>query len=91
MHNGESWTLASVYGPCGGRDRDDFVDWLYNLQIPEKDNWLLLRDFNFFKYTTNRNMPGGDHNDMVIFNDIIGHLGLIELPIKGRKLTRSNI
>jgi len=28
---------------------------------------------------------------MFIFNDIIGHLGLIELPIKGRKFTWSNM
>ena len=30
----------------------------------------------------NRNMMGGDINDMFIFNEIIGHLGLLELPIK---------
>jgi hypothetical protein len=28
---------------------------------------------------------------MFIFNDIIGHLGLIELPLKGRKFTWSNM
>jgi len=58
-HNGESWTLVSMYGACSGRDRDDFVDWMYNLTIPEEENWLLLGDFNFVRYTTNRNMPGG--------------------------------
>ena len=30
-------------------------------------------------------------NDMFIFNDIIGHLGLLELPIKGRSYTWSNM
>jgi hypothetical protein len=28
---------------------------------------------------------------MLIFNDIIGHLGLLELPLKGRKYTWSNM
>ncbi|XP_073368071.1 uncharacterized protein [Aegilops tauschii subsp. strangulata] len=39
----------------------------------------------------NRNLPGGDLNDMFIFNEIIGHLGLLELPIKGRSYTWSNM
>jgi hypothetical protein len=51
----------------------------------------LLGDFNFIRSSENRNRPGGDVNDMFIFNDIIGHLGLIELPIKGRMYTWSNM
>lgn len=73
-HNVASWTLVLVYGICVRQERDDFVAWLCNLQIPEDDDWLLLGDFNFFRYTTNRNLPGGDPNDMFVFNDIIGHL-----------------
>jgi hypothetical protein len=38
-----------------------------------------------------RNKPGGNFNDMNIFNDIINHLGLVELPIKGRAFTWSNM
>uniref|UniRef100_A0A453L8B1 Uncharacterized protein n=1 Tax=Aegilops tauschii subsp. strangulata TaxID=200361 RepID=A0A453L8B1_AEGTS len=30
-------------------------------------------------------------NDIFIFNEIIGHLGLLELPIKGRAYTWSNM
>jgi hypothetical protein len=68
-----------------------FVSWLFNLQIPLCDNWLLLGDFNFIRSQLNRNKPGGDTNDMFLFNDIIGHLGLLELPLKGRKYTWSNM
>jgi hypothetical protein len=82
VHNGESWNLVSVYGPCQGTLRDQFVQWLYNLDIPHISNWLLLGDFNFFRSFDNRNKPGGDVNGMLIFNDIIGHLGLLELPLK---------
>jgi hypothetical protein len=91
VHNGESWNLVSVYGPCQGALRDQFVQWLYNLDIPQNSNWLLLGDFNFIRSFDNRNKPGGDVNDMLIFNDIIGHLGLLELPLKGRKYTWSNM
>ena len=48
-------------------------------------------DFNFIRSEENRNRPGGDVNDMFRFNDIIGHLGLVELPLKGRAFTWSNM
>lgn len=85
------WTLVTVYGPCRGQPRDEFVKWLYNLQIPFDDNWLLLGDFNFMRYVENRNLPGGDINDMFLFNEVIGHLGLIEIPIKRRQYTWSSM
>jgi exonuclease III len=91
VHNGESFTLVSVYGPCQGVLRDNFAQWLYNLHIPTGSNWLLLGDFNFIRAANNRNKPGGDINDMFLFNEIIGHLGLLELPLKCRKYTWSNM
>jgi hypothetical protein len=90
-HNNASWTLVVVYGPCQGIERDHFVQWLYNINIPVAANWLLLGDFNFIRSPDNRNKPGGDTNDMFLFNEIIGHLGLLELPLKGRSFTWSNM
>mgnify|MGYP000863857686 FL=1 len=55
------------------------------------DNWLLVGDFNFIRSLDNRNLPGGDINDIFLFNEIIGHLGLLELPLKGRRFTWSNM
>ena len=80
-----------MYGPCDGPLRDDFVQWLYHLQIPVDAKWLLLGDFNFIRSLDNRNLPGGDVNDIFLFNEIIGHLGLLELPLKGRAYTWSNM
>jgi exonuclease III len=91
MHNNEQWTLVCVYGPCKGVDRDNFVAWLYNLIIPLGENWLVLGDFNFVRSHENRNKPRGDVHDMFMFNDIIGHLGLLELPIKGCAYSWSNM
>jgi hypothetical protein len=91
IHNNEFWYLVCVYGPCHGVERDNFVSWLYNLQIASEDNWLIVGDFNFIRAQVNRNKPGEDINDMFLFNEIIGHLGLLELPIKGRAYTWSNM
>ena len=89
--NNEQWTLVNVYGPCHGQLRDEFVSWLYNMNIPDSENWFFLGDFNFIRSLDNRNLPGGDVNDIFIFNEIIGHLSLLELPIKGRAHTWSNM
>ena len=71
--------------------RDEFVNWLYNLQVELEQKWLVVGDYNFMRSMENRNLPGGDVNDIFIFNEIIGHLGLLELPLKGRRFTWSNM
>ena len=57
------------------------VSWLYNHDVQSDQNWLLLGDFNFIRFVHNRNRPGGNTHDMFLFNEIIAHLGLIELPL----------
>jgi hypothetical protein len=91
VHNNSSWVMVCVYGPCQGIARDEFVSWLYKLNIPTMDNWLVLGDLNFIRDQENRNKPGGNIHDMMLFNEIVGHLGLLELPLKGRSFTRSNM
>lgn len=87
----EVWTLVVVYGPCRQPARNEFVNWLYNLDIGDDDLWLLIGDFNFYRSAKNRNMPRGNFNDSLVFNNIISQLGLIELPIKGRSYTWSDM
>jgi hypothetical protein len=86
-----SWTLVNIYGPCHGEQRDKFVQWLYDLNIPADEDWLIVGDFNFIRSPNNRNKPGGNVNDMLTFNDIIRSQNLTELPLKGRKYTWSNM
>ena len=52
---------------------------------------MLMGDLNFIRSLDNRNVPGGDVNAIFIFNEIIGHLGLLEIPLKGRRFTWSNM
>ena len=87
----QSWSLYNVYGPCTGPAREDFIQWMYDMDIRSNDDCLLLGDFNFIRGPDNRNKPGGDPNDMCTFNDIIRQQNLIELPLKGRLYTWSNM
>ena len=68
-----------------------YTNWLYELDIPNTQDWLLLGDFNYIRAPDNCNKPGGSTHDMFTFNDIIRQQNLIELPVKGRTYTWSNM
>jgi hypothetical protein len=91
IHCQISWSLVVVYGPCRQPARDQFVNWLFNLQIEDDELWMLIWDFNFYRYAENKNKTGGNFQDSLIFNNIISHLDLVELPIKSRSYTWSNM
>jgi exonuclease III len=90
-HTSQSWKLTSVYGPCTEPSRTEFMSWFRGHRVEEEDNWLFMGDFNFYRSLANRNRPGGNLHDTFLFNEAIGHLGLVELPIKGRAYTWSNM
>ena len=62
-----------------------------NLNIGDDENWILVGDFNFYRSLDDRNRPSENIQDTFIFNDAIVQLGLIELPLKGRSYTWSNM
>lgn len=87
----ETWHLTNVYGPCAGELRDEFVLWMNELDIEPDQCWIIMGDFNFIRSVENRNILGGDMNDILIFNEIISNAGLVEIPLKGRNFTWSNM
>jgi len=91
MHSVECWRLTNIYGPCTEPDRSAFINWFRNCDVSDSINWLFMGDFNFYRSLENRNRPGGNLTVTLIFNDAIDHLGLIELPLKGRSYTWSNM
>jgi hypothetical protein len=68
-----------------------FISWFCNLDIQDNINWILMGDFNFYRSLENRNRSGGNFQDTQIFNEAIDHLSLVELPLKGRAFTWSNM
>lgn len=89
--SGATWILTNIYAPCQGDARTDFIQWFKDIDMPDNTNWLILRDFNFIRYPDNRNRARGDIQDMLTFNDAISSLALVEIPLKGRKFTWSNM
>jgi hypothetical protein len=87
----DNFNLVNIYGPCEGIPRENFIAWLYHLDILDEDLWLLVGDFNFYWFSDNLNKAGANITDMATFNEVISYLGSIELPIKGRAFTWSNM
>ena len=54
-----SWKLVNVYGPCAGSGRTAFTSWLFDMDIPDDEDWLICGDFNYIRAPDNRNKPGG--------------------------------
>jgi exonuclease III len=64
----DSWILTNIYGPCIAERKAIFLEWFSNVDMPEDMDWLVLGDFNFMRKPSDRNKPGGDVNEMLLFN-----------------------
>jgi hypothetical protein len=58
-------------GPDGKRN---FIVWLNHIQMPDDNDWLIVRDFNLIRDPSNRNGDCGDVQEMFLFNDAISSL-----------------
>jgi hypothetical protein len=81
----------NVYGPCTADSKAEFTNWLYNYDASALDLCIVMWDFNLIRCHENRNRPGGNVNETLIFNDVISHLDLVEVPLKNRAFTWSNL
>lgn len=88
--NNDTWVLTSVYGPCDTEGREIFMNWFGNIQVPDDMDWLIVGDFNLIRKPEDRNRPGENMGDMLMFNDAISSLGIMEIPLHGRKFTWTN-
>lgn len=51
--------------------KEEFLNWFKNIQMDDKIDWLIMGDFNFIKAPEDRNMLGGDSNDIFLFSEAI--------------------
>lgn len=90
LHNGVVWFLTNIYAPCTPSGKREFLAWFKNIQMPSDIDWLIVGDFNLYRNLEDRNNPGADYNEMLLFNEAISKLGLVELPLKGKRFTWTN-
>lgn len=58
--------------------------------MPDDINWLVVGDFNLIRKLEDRNRPRGNIGEMLMFNNAISPLGVVEIPLHGRKYTWTN-
>lgn len=90
MHNGAVWILTNIYAPCTPLGKREFIRWFRNIQLPDLIDWLIIGDFNLYRSPEDRNRPGADFSEMFLFNEAISALGLVELPLRGKRFTWMN-
>jgi exonuclease III len=83
-HDQSAWLLSNVYGPCTSDGKSVFLNWLKDIQINPEVDWLVVGDFNLIRGPHNRNKPGGNLQEMLLFNEVISAQGWVELPLRGR-------
>ena len=88
--NEDTWILTTVYAPCTYKGKREFLNWFQAIQMPEEVSWLIVGDFNLIRRHEDRNREGGDIQEMFLFNEAISSLGLIEIPLCGRRFTWTN-
>lgn len=90
LASGESWVLTNIYASCTDEGRTQFLDLFKGIDMPDTVDWLIVGDFTLTRYPENRNKPGGDINNMMVFNEAISQLAIEEIPLHGQRFTWSN-
>ena len=83
--------ITNVYAPCTTEGRQEFAEWFLQLDSTSFELWIVLGDFNMIRSTEDRNRPGGNVSNMLLFNSIIQAHDWEEIPLKGRNFTWSNM
>lgn len=91
LHNNESWILTNVYGPCDSDGKQNFTNWLKQIEMPQDTDWIIMGDFNLIRKQEDRNKEGANIVEMFLFNESISAQGLNEVVLQGRKYTWSNM
>jgi hypothetical protein len=88
---GQKWTLTNIYASCTPEGRLNFLNWFWNIDIPEDHLWIIMGDFNLIRRLENRNRPGGDASLMQAFDEVVSNMGLVELHLSRQSYTWSNM
>lgn len=77
-----TWYLTNVYGPNSTKGKLEVTNWPMNLDTSTMEQWLIVGDFNLIRSPNDRNIAGGDNNNMMtMFNNIIVNHDLVEIPL----------
>lgn len=88
--NGQTWWFTGVYGPPGDDDKLVFLQELRDVRAACSGPWLVMGDYNIIVNAEDKNNANLNRAMMGRFRRLINDLGLIDVPLHGRKFTWSN-
>ena len=85
--DGFTWIFSGVYGPVISSEKEDFWEELSAIRGLWEDPWCLGGDFNAVRFPEERRNSLRLTTEMRRFSEVIGELGLKELPLAGGPYT----
>lgn len=88
--NNMKFTLTTVYAPCDDSLWPDFFSFVNNVIDQVNGAWILIGDFNMYRYDFEKNNDKVNWSLMEQFNDWINGHGLMDIDIANRRFTWPN-
>lgn len=88
--SGKEFVITNVYGSSRDEGKLEFIRETRKLANNISNPWIIIGDFNLVRWLVDRTGDMRGFGLMSEFNDLIGELQLIDVPIKNRKFTWSN-
>lgn len=90
VSNNTSFQLTTVYAPCEDSDRPDFFRTLDRTATLVEGPWVLLGDFNMYRYAHEKSRGRRNWAVMESFNSWIRDNAMDDIDISNRQFTWSN-
>lgn len=84
------WNLITIYGDAQINGKAAFLAELSKVYHDNPQPCLVGGDFNLIRNSSEKNKPNETDHWSFVFNVIIEHAGLRELPLNGRNFTWAN-
>ncbi|XBH72594.1 hypothetical protein VPH35_099847 [Triticum aestivum] len=85
-----SFLLSTVYAPCLNSERTRFFEAMSSLNVQDSLQWIVLGDFNMYRFAHEKSQGLISWNVMERFNSWIKDSGLDDIHIDNRLFTWSN-
>ena len=87
VENGAIWVFTGVYDPFSKVERDALWEEFGAIRGLWEDPWCIGGDFNITLFPRERSSQRGMNSAMRKFAEIVGDLGLVDLPLQGGEFT----
>ena len=91
QNDGLVWWFTCVYGSQGNEEKVQFLQELRDIREAFPGPWMMAGDFNLIYKDEDKNKSNYNRAMMGRFRRFINDLALKDVPLPGRKFTRSNL